>query len=57
MGARDLHNLCHNSEVHTDDALFPSLEVDGGLVVPPLVDVAQVVELAALYRQIRLQLH
>ena len=33
---------------HTDDALFPALEVDGGLVVPPLVDVAEVVELAPL---------
>ena len=48
MGARDPRNLCHNCEVHTDDALFPPLEVDGGLVVPPLVDVAQVIELAAL---------
>ena len=32
----------------TDNALLPPLEVDRGLVVPPLVDVAEIIELAAL---------
>ena len=46
--ARNPRNPVSNPPYRTDDALFPPLEVDRGLVVPPLVDVAEVVELSAL---------